>query len=108
MKIALIQDEIYLPSFGGGTKANRYLLEEFARNGHECVAYTRALTRSADGPNDIAQFYAEVSAHGANAQEAEPGVFSYKHEGVQVEALNFADFNEQRDCLVRRIQAMGP
>jgi len=108
VKIALIQDEIYLPSFGGGTKANRYLLEDLARNGHECVAFARALTSSSDGPNDIEQFLAEAKAHGANAKETEPDVFSFIHEGVQIEALNFSDSSKQRDYLVRRIKAMSP
>jgi glycosyltransferase involved in cell wall biosynthesis len=108
MKIALIQDEIYLPSYGGGTKANRYLLEDFARNGHECMAFTRALTRSSDGPKNIQQFVDEMKAHDVIVHEKEPNIFAYKHEGVQVEALNFPDIEEQREYLVRRIMAAKP
>ena len=108
MRIALIQDDIYLPSFGGGTKANRYLLEGLARHGHECLALSRALTRSSEGPGNMQQFVAEMDARGTIFQEAEPNVFSYQHEGVQVEALNFADPDEQRDYLVRRVRSMDP
>jgi glycosyltransferase involved in cell wall biosynthesis len=108
MRIALIQDEIYLPSFGGGTKANRCLLEGLARHGHECLALTRALTRSSDGPNTLQEFAGELEARDTSFQESEPNVFSYQYAGVQVEALNFSGQDEHRDYLVRRIDAMKP
>jgi glycosyltransferase involved in cell wall biosynthesis len=108
MKIVLIQDEIYLPSYGGGVKANRSLLEGLARHGHECRVLSRALTRSSDGPRDMQQFAAEMKARGKTPQEVEPNVFSYPHEGVQVEAFNFAGPDEQRDYLARRIRAANP
>ncbi len=50
MKIVLLQDEIFLPSFAGGTKANRCLLEGLASAGHQCLALTRALTTFAGRP----------------------------------------------------------
>ena len=108
MRIALIQDEIYLPSFGGGTKANRCLLEGLAWQGHECLVLSRALTRSSDGPRNMQQFFGEIKARGAIVHEVEANVLSYKYEGVQVEALNFAGSDEQRDYLVRRLKAMKP
>ena len=108
MKIVLIQDEIYLPSFAGGTKANRCLLEGLARDGHECLALTRALTSSSDGPRNLQQFTAEMKARGMSAEEAESSVYSYRYEGVQVDALNFSDLDKRHDYLVRRIQAMNP
>ena len=108
MRIVLIQDEIFLPSFGGGVKANRCLLEELARHGHECLVLSRALTRSSDGPRNMQQFAEEMEARGKTPQEVEPNVYSYNNEGVQVEALNFADKDEQRDYLVRRIRAVNP
>lgn len=108
MKIALIQDEIYLPSFAGGIKANRCLLEGLARNGHECHVLSRALTRSSDGPRTVEEFEAEMQARNIVIQHAEPNVFSYEHDGVQVHALNFTDNDAQRDCLVRRLQSLNP
>jgi glycosyltransferase involved in cell wall biosynthesis len=108
MRIALIQDEIYLPSFGGGTKANRCLLEGLARQGHECLVLSRALTCSSDGPRNMQQFSEEMKARGTIFQEVEPNVLSYKYEGVRVEALNVASLEEQRDYLVRRLKAMKP
>jgi len=108
MRIALIQDDIYLPSFGGGTKANRCLLEGLARHGHECLVISRALTRSSDGPRTVQEFAEEMNTRGTIVQEPEPNVFSYRHEGVQVEAVNFSDVDAHRDYLVRRIRSMNP
>jgi len=108
MRIALIQDEIYLPSFGGGPKANRRLLEDLAQHGHECLALTRALTRSSDGPNTVQEFAGEMAARGIVFHQPEPSVFSYEYQGVQVDALNFAGMDEHRDYLVRRLGAMNP
>jgi glycosyltransferase involved in cell wall biosynthesis len=108
MKIALIQDEIYLPSFGGGPKANRYLLQGLAERGHECLALARALTRSSDGPNTVQEFAGELASRGLDFEEPEPGVFSYAYQGVRVDALDFASLEERRDYLVRRIRAMNP
>lgn len=108
MKIALIQDDIYLPSFGGGTKANRCLLEGLARHGHECLVLSRALTRSSEGPGNMQQFADEMDARGLVFQELEPNVFSYRYQGVQVDALNFSAPDGQRDYLVRRLRAMEP
>ena len=108
MKIALIQDDIYLPSFGGGTKANRSLLEGLARHGHECLVLSRALTRSSEGPGNVQEFAEEMDARGLICQELETNVFAYRHEGVQVEALNFPAPDGQGDYLLRRLRAMEP
>ena len=108
MKIALIQDDIYLPSFGGGTKANRCLMEGLARHGHECLALSRALTLSSDGPGNMQQFANEMDARGLVFQELEPNVYSYRYEGAQVEALNISAADGQCDYLVRRLRAMEP
>ena len=108
MRIALLQDEIYLPSFGGGTKANRCLLEAFARRGHECVALSRALTSSSDGPNDAAEFVAAMSERGNLLRSPEAGVFAYHYHGVQVEALDFASLDQRVEYLVRRLRSLQP
>lgn len=108
MRIALLQDEIYLPSFAGGTKANRFLLEGFADRGHSCLALTRALTRSQDGPNNLIQFQAEMGTRKIAVQETEPDVFSYEYRGVQAEAINCPTDESRREYLIRRIRAFHP
>ncbi|MCA9262627.1 MAG: glycosyltransferase family 4 protein [Planctomycetales bacterium] len=108
MKIALIQDEIYLPSYGGGIKANRYLLEGLARTGHDCWALTRALTRSSEGPTTEAEFCTELRARGATIEVRWPDVFHYVHEGVRVDALNCSDDDQRQAYLVERLQELAP
>ena len=108
MKVVLLQDEIHLPSFAGGTKANRLLLEGLASRGHECVALTRALTTSADGPRIRQQFKRELTSRGAIPREVERDVFSYLYEGVHVEALDFARDEQRTNYITRRIQSLQP
>lgn len=108
MKIVLLQDEIYLPSFGGGTKANRFLLEGFAGNGHQCLALTRALTRSPDGPNDRQEFIDEMASRNKIVELLESNVFAYEHEGVRVEALDWPAAEEARDYLGHRLESFQP
>jgi glycosyltransferase involved in cell wall biosynthesis len=108
MKITLIQDDIYLPSFGGGTKANRRLLEGFAQHGHECIVLSRALTSSSDGPRTVPEFAAEMESRNTVFQQPEANVFCYENAGVQIEALNFASDDAQRDYLVRRLREINP
>ena len=38
MPLLLLQDHAYLPTYGGGIKANRLLMEVLARRGHACTA----------------------------------------------------------------------
>ena len=38
MKVALLQEERYLPSFHGSNKSNRCVLESLAYQGHDCLA----------------------------------------------------------------------
>ncbi len=108
MKIVLLQDEIYLPSFAGGTKANRCLIEGFARGGHQCLALTRALTSSPDGPNDLPQFKEEMNSRRVAVREVAPDVLSYEYQGVQVEAINCPNTDTRHDYVARRIQALQP
>lgn len=108
MRIILLQDEIYLPSFAGGTKANRCLIEAFAREGHQCLALTRALTRSPDGPNDLKQFDEEFGSRRITVREVEPDVFAYDHQDVQIEAINCPSTEARRDYAIRRIRTYQP
>ena len=108
MRIVLLQDEIYLPSFAGGTKANRCLLEGLASEGHDCLALTRALTRSPDGPKDPHQFQDEMNSRGIVVDEVEPNVYSYEHNQVRVDTINCATTDMRCDYLTRRLQAYQP
>src|SRR4051794_37716610 len=44
MHLLLIQDAVYLPSYGGGNKSNRLLMTELAARGHECTVMCKGTT----------------------------------------------------------------
>jgi len=108
MRIALLQDEIYLPSYAGGNKVNRLLLEGLAQRKHQCLALTRALTRSPDGPNDLIQFNEEARSRELDVCEIESEVFSYQSDGVEVDAINLPSSDARREYLTRRLRAFQP
>ena len=85
MRLLLLQDQVYLPSLGGGNKATRLLLEGLAGLGHECAAVGPALTTRA-GPTTVDELRAELDGRGLPVREPRPGLFGYAHRGVAVDA----------------------
>lgn len=108
MKILLFQDDIYLPSYAGGLKATRKLMEALAANGHQGAVVCPALTKSRDGPNTLHAFKQEMSSRGIPIQSVEPNLFSFSHFGVQVDALNDPEVEWSRDHVVQRIREFQP
>ena len=107
MKILLLQDKVYLPSFGGGNKANRLLLEALAQNGHECAAVSPALISRA-GPSSEPEFHAEMAARNIDVQSLEAGIFRYHYRGVRVDAMNFSTNDRYREFVLHRISEISP
>ena len=107
MKILLLQDHIYLPSYGGGVKANRLLLEALARRGHECAAVTPAFAPSA-GPADPGEFREEMQRRDIAVHAPAPGVFSYRFRGVDVDALHSPSSRQVREHIGRRARELNP
>jgi glycosyltransferase involved in cell wall biosynthesis len=87
-KILLLQDAVHLPSFGGGNKANRLLLRELAALGFECTVLARlpSAERLRAGPFSLAA----LAARGFAVRKDGDGGLSYRHEGVEVTALDLA------------------
>ena len=108
MKILLLQDDIHLSSFGGGTKANRLLLEELAQNGHDCALICPALTKSGDGPNNQLEFMQQMACRRIIVRGHEPHVFSYSYDNVQVDAIIDTTPEQNRAYIERRITAFQP
>ncbi|MCA9189900.1 MAG: hypothetical protein KDA99_29955, partial [Planctomycetales bacterium] len=108
MNIALLQDEIYLPSYGGGTKANRYLLEQLAELGHRCLAITRARTHSADGPQTESQFSELMRDRGIIVDSSLSGAHRYQYRNVTVDALSIDDIDHRAKYIRRRLQDFAP
>ncbi len=108
MRIALLQDEIYLPSLAGGIKANRLLLEALAARGHTCLALTRALTRSPDGPQTRRSFRLEMERRGLVLDSPATDVLAYRYRNVHVEALDHDSKAARSVYLSQRIRAFQP
>ena len=85
-KILLLQDAVHLPSFGGGNKANRLLMRELAALGFECTVLARLPSpeRSRAGPFSLAA----LAARGVTVRKGGDGGLSYRHEGVEVTAMD--------------------
>lgn len=75
MRLLLLQDQMYVPSFGGGNKATRLLLEGLVDNGHACAVVAPALT-SHEGPRCEEEFRAAMGARGVRVTSPAPGTRS--------------------------------
>jgi len=107
VKILLLQDHIYLPSYGGGVKANRMLLEALARRGHECAAVSPAFAPSA-GPASDPEFHDEMESRGLAARELDAHVFRYRFRGVEVDAVRSPSAGQMREHVERRTRELRP
>jgi glycosyltransferase involved in cell wall biosynthesis len=107
MRILLLQDQVYLPSLGGGNKATRLLLEGLAARGHECGAVSPALTTRA-GPTTGDEFLAEMESRGLAVSERSPGLFAYAHRGVAVDAMTSSDEAQRLAHQRQRIEDFDP
>jgi glycosyltransferase involved in cell wall biosynthesis len=107
MRLLLLQDQVYLPSLGGGNKATRLLLEGLARLGHDCAAVSPALTTRA-GPTTTDELLAEMEVRDVAVRQPRPGLFTYAHEGVAVDAMAFSQEGERRVHMQQRIEAFDP
>jgi glycosyltransferase involved in cell wall biosynthesis len=107
MRLLLLQDQVYLPSLGGGNKSTRLLLEALAGRGHTCAAVSPALTTRA-GPTTRAELLAELEARGIASEEPTRDHFVYEHRGVRVDASICADETLRRAHAQRRIDELDP
>jgi glycosyltransferase involved in cell wall biosynthesis len=86
VKVLLLQDQVYLPSLGGGNKSNRLLLEELASLDHECLAFCPAFTSRA-GPTTHADLVFEMKNRGVEIRSSGNSCYRYACNRVSVEAL---------------------
>lgn len=106
MKILLLQDQVYLPSLGGGNKANRLLIEALAGQGHQCMALVSAFTTRA-GPTNRDELQAEMDRRGLTL-DYDGELFRYRHRDVDVEAMNFASVERMRGYIEELIESYQP
>jgi glycosyltransferase involved in cell wall biosynthesis len=107
VRILLLQDHIYLPSYGGGVKANRLLLEALARRGHDCAVVCPAVAPSA-GPTSALEFREEMKRRRITVREVESDVYRYRFKGVQVDAMHRQVPEQAGEHVQRRAHEFRP
>jgi glycosyltransferase involved in cell wall biosynthesis len=107
MKLLLLQDQMYVPSYGGGNKATRLLLEGLVRRGHACAVVAPALTAH-EGPTREEEFRAAMEARGVAVTSPSPGRFRYAFHGVEVDAPNSRDVTGAGPIVRDRIDEFRP
>lgn len=83
MKIALIQNSIYLPGYGGANKANRIILELLARQGHDCYAITSVAFKP---DSTVTDYAVELERYGIAAEKGRHSL-RFQFRGVTVLAF---------------------
>lgn len=107
MRLLLLQDALYLPSFGGGNRANRLLLESLARRGHECLAIARAHGRAIRF-TDEASVIRALALRGIKATKPEPELLAYRHLDVDVLGIRALPAHTRRQRISMVLQAFRP
>ncbi|MEA2764339.1 MAG: hypothetical protein QOK07_743 [Gemmatimonadaceae bacterium] len=87
MRLLLLQDAAYFPSYGGGNKANRLLMTALAARGHECVVVCKAVTRGTltRRPDEV-----ELSARNIDHERDAQGCVRYRYQNVEVQTLDLS------------------
>lgn len=108
MRVLLLQDALHLPSYGGGNKAGRLLLEGLAALGHRCAVASCARNQTIP-PVSLHELERELAGRGVEPRRRGGGrVFSYRYRGVEVDALDHPRLADRASFIRRRIAAFRP
>lgn len=107
MRLLLLQDQVYLPSLGGGNKAGRLLLESLSRRGHACAAVAPCFTGRA-GPADDEAVRREAAQRAIPLELAEAGRYRFRHRGILVDTIDFGESERARALVRRRLADFAP
>lgn len=106
MKILLLQSSVYLPSYGGGNKSNRLLLEALTKQGHKCWSISKSV--NAQTVIDKSTEESVLQLRGIQSHASKTGVIEYNLQGVHVfsldtnnHLLNTQQFIEQQCSLLQ-------
>lgn len=91
MRILLAHNSLYYPSFGGGDKSNRLLMEAFAARGHEVRVVARVEKFGSDAHDRL---LAELSSRGVTVNLSARSSIRFRLNDVDVHVLT-------RDPLLR-------
>jgi len=92
MRIALLQEERYLPSYHGSNKSNRSLLEALAEEGDDCLAFATVLLRD----TTLEQLAQDMSGRGITIRQIAPGQVAYSYRGVEVRGIPRVEAHAER------------
>jgi hypothetical protein len=104
MKILLAQNSLYIPTHGGGNKANRLWLEGLVRKSHSCRAVARST--GAQGASTRARFLEQLAAYGIDGISSASGVDMFHYQGVEVHAVT--NVGHLRDEFVQQMRTFEP
>jgi glycosyltransferase involved in cell wall biosynthesis len=85
VRIVLAQNMLYLPAHGGANRSNRVMLEQLAREGHECHAISPVSGRLRAG--DDRTLMESLTERGISARSLGDGSVRYQLAGVEVHAV---------------------
>src|SRR6476659_3745234 len=91
MRILLAHNSLYYPSFGGGDKSNRLLMEALAARGHEVRVVARVEHFGAEAHDHLLR---DLAARGVTVDDAQGASVRFRLNGVHVLVLT-------RDSMLR-------
>ena len=108
MRLLLILDDLYIPSYGGGIKGARRLMEGLALRGHVARVISSAATHGDEGPRDARQLVESVRARGLEIEATRDHVHTYASDGVEVHALSFPETEGAGAYVGEQARAFAP
>src|SRR5579864_9019871 len=102
MRILLAQNSLYYPSYGGGDKSNRLLMEALAARGHACKVVARI---GALGEEEHESYLRELGARAVRVQSVSGGVVAFERAGVDIDVVTNANL---RAHFATRVQSFQP
>src|ERR1041385_9139094 len=89
MRLLLAHNSLYFPSYGGGDKSNRLLMEALAARGHDVLVVARVENF---GNTSHARLLEELSARQVEAAEENVTRIRFRLNGVEVRVLSGEPF----------------
>ena len=103
MRILLAHNSLYYPSYGGGDKSNRLLMEALAARGHEVLVVARV---EDFGNTSHTRLLEELAARGVAPREENAARIQFSLNGVEVRVLTGEPF--LRAYFTAQIEAFDP
>lgn len=104
MRVALLQDEVYVPNYYGSSKSNRMLMEALAKEGHEC----RAICGTTWYPTGAQRFEDEMARLRIGYRSDPTGVRNFHYRGVDVRLLPRFESDPVEPILAAELGAFRP